>query len=167
MPENNEYNTYEKVVGDNLFSDSGLDEMQKSESYRIGFKMFRAMFFTCLVISMIMVATADTMGNTVLAVMGLILIIVLMGFYTLYAVLTAAKGIMPDKYAKRNANPVFLAVICIMTIAVAFLYLCGYLNAPKAACLLIICVMDIIQCLAARHNFKVLKKQMEEEIPDE
>lgn len=118
MSENNEYNTYEKVVGDNLFSDSGLDEMQKSESYRIGFKMFRAMFFTCLVIAMIMIAAADTMGNTVLTVMGLILITALMGFYTLYAVLTAAKGIMPDKYAKRNANPIFLAAICIMTIKI-------------------------------------------------
>ncbi len=163
MSENNEYNTYEKVVGDNLFSDSGLDEMQKSESYRIGFKIFRAMFFTCLAISLTMVAAADTMGNIVLTVMGLILTTALMGFYTLYAVLTAAKGIMPDKYAKRNANPGFLALICIMTAAIAFLYICGFLNAVKAACLLIICVMDIIQCLAARHNFKVLKKQMEEE----
>lgn len=163
MPENNQYNTYDKAAGDSLLSDGELDEMQRSESYGIAFKIFRAMFYTCLMLSLIIVIMSDGIKSVPLTVMGLILMTVLYGFYVLYAALTAAKGIMPEGFAKRCAKKSFVIGICALEAAVLVCAAANISDAAQTAYITIVSVMNIILHFLARHNFKVLKKQTEEE----
>ncbi len=163
MPKNNQYNTYDNAANENLFSDSSLDERQRSESYCIAFKIFRAMFYTCLMLSLIIVIMSDGIKSVLLKVMGLILMTVLYGFYVLYAALTAAKGIMPESFAKRCAKKSFVIGICALEAAALVFFAASISDAAQTAYITIVSVMNIILHFLARHNFKVLKKQTEEE----
>ncbi|MGN0638310.1 MAG: hypothetical protein ACI4J0_08055 [Huintestinicola sp.] len=91
----------QETAGD-LISDKGLDEMQKAESYKLTFGIFKTSFWIWIIISMAMMATAELGDNTnvPLSVFGIIIELIDMTMYIFYAAKTSSKGLMREKFAK-------------------------------------------------------------------
>lgn len=149
-----------------IFDEAGYDEMQKAENHEIGFRLFRIMFFVVLAFALAFIIVCGTAENTVGVVLSLILLAVVYGFYVLYAYLTAKRGVMNPKFAKRWSStwvqffyPVILFLWGIRLIdAVNDNDLSQIANSVMW---LIISTEAMLMCLCAKKNNKVLKKQLE------
>lgn len=151
---------------DGLFDESSLDEMQKAENYRIGFKLFRACYWFMYFFSMYIFIAAVNMENTIFTVCGIISMTAASVFHIIYSAKVSAKGVMNPKYADKMGKPAALFMYTIVLIMGAFSV--AYTGKPVALLLLAgPGVMVLCDCFFARRNNRVLEKILKEDSENE
>lgn len=161
-----QYNVHDKDytgINDSLFSDYCLDEMQKSESYKIGFKLYRGMYYTLGCITTISVIANEGSGNMLAVVLSLISLGIIFLFSILYAALTSAKGIMPFKYAKKYADSRMWVLWIIYALAGIFIAVFDRTFIIKTVVVIMTAIAGISIQLFAKRNFRVLEKQLKDD----
>ncbi len=160
---NNKKSTYERLFGsDDIFSDSGLDEMQKRESYGIAFKLFRAMYFIFILGGLAMYCVGVGLQNIPLYIAGLAVFAAAVLFEILYAGFTSARGIMPENFMNKNIGKAWIAWVVIL-IAYFILYVLildtdWYIAPPW----IVLCVYRLLIFFFAERNKKVREKMLDE-----
>ena len=154
---------------ENIFDDSHLDERQKIEAYKTTFKLFIAMFYTMLFMSMIVFIFAAGTSNISLLVTGAAGMLVTELFIVLYAAMTSSKGAMNLKFAKRASTPAY-AVSCIILAAAMFFVstdrIGQRLNIKNISMLLYVLIYaseSLLLFYYSRRNMKVLEKQLKDD----
>lgn len=163
----NEHNTDQKKQNnEGLFDERSLDEMQKAENYRIGFKLFQACYWFMYFFSMFIFASAATEENTRFAVYGIIAMAVTSAFHVIYSAKVSAKGVMNIKYAEAMSKPYTAVAYTVCIILYGYVTLTG----SHPISFLMICIpyiMLIFDCIFARRNMKVLEKMLKEDSEEE
>lgn len=164
---NNEYNTSEnKQKNEGLFDEKSLDEMQKTENYRIGFKLFQACYWFMYFFSMLIFVTAVNTDNTVFTAYGVASMAAASVFHIIYSAKVSAKGVMNPKYADTMGKPGSLAMYTIVLIMGAFSMV--YTTKPVSVLLLAgPGTMVLCDCFFARRNNRVLEKMLKENDEEE
>ncbi len=160
---NNKKSTYEILFGkDDIFSDGGLDEMQKRESYGIAFKLFRAMYFIFLVGGIAMCCVGVGLENIPLYIAGLAVFDAAVLFEILYAGFTSSRGVMPENFMNRNAGKgwiVWLVILIMYFILYVLMLDTDWYIAPPW---IVLCVYRMLICFFANRNKKVREKMLDE-----
>ena len=141
---------------DDIIDDLNLDEMQKSETYKIAFGLFHFTFWSILIFSLAMLIFGSINETShLLCISSILLLILDMGIYIVFAVRTSSKGIMNQKFASKAGNK--KTVIWYLILAVIYIdifkedvYFSAYFG-------IVYITMCIIAVMAARNN-KVLEK---------
>lgn len=150
-----------KERNEGLFDENSLDEMQKAENYRIGFKLFQACYWFMYFFSMYIFVAAVNMENTVFTVCGIAAMAVASAYHIIYSAKVSAKGVMNIKYAEAMSKPYNIAVYTICIILFGFVTLTG--SRPITFLMIFIpYVMLICDCIFARRNMRVLEKMLKE-----
>lgn len=154
---------------ENIFDDAQLDERQKADAYRITFKLFIAMFYTVLFMSIILFAFAVGTTYTSLLITGAVGVVVAELFMVLYAAMASSKGVMNPKFAGKTSKPIY-AVSCIMLAAVMFFMLAdridqrsNIINIAMLIYLLVYVSENLLLFYYSRRNMKVLENQLKDD----
>ena len=108
--------TKEFIIGNShIFDNTELDERQKAEAYKITFRLFIAMTYTLLFMSMSVFAYAGYEANATLLIAGAAVMIISQLFIVLYAAMASSKGVMNLEYARKTSHPAYV----VSSIAVA------------------------------------------------
>ena len=164
MANNERNNDQKKQNNEDLFGEKSLDEMQKAENYKIGFKLFRACYWFMYFFSLLIFVAAVNTDNTIFKVYGIIAMAAASVFHIIYSAKVSAKGVMNPKYAETMAKPHMIVVYTIIII------LYGYVNMDHPIVFLMILIpytMLIFDCIFARRNMKVLEKMLKEDNEEE
>ena len=163
----NEHNTDpKKRNNEDLFGEKSLDEMQKAENYKIGFKLFRACFWFMYFFSMLIFVSAVNPDNTIFMVYGIIAMAAASVFHIIYSAKVSAKGVMNPKYAETMSKPHMIVVYTICIILYGYVNLTG--SHPIVFLMILIpYIMLIFDCIFARRNMKVLEKMLKEDNEEE
>lgn len=94
-------NEFFRTPDNDIINDNNLDEMQKSETYRIAFGIYHYSYWIMIVLALAMVSAGGITSSTITAVFGIILHILNCAMYLVYAAGTSSKGIMNQKFASR------------------------------------------------------------------
>ncbi len=158
------YNTYEKEnVTPSIFRDEDFDEMQKAENYKIGYKLFKILFSVVSIVPAFMYMLSISIGETVSAVMSLILFIFTWVMYVLYAAKASEKGVMNPSFAK-SASAEWRIPCCIGFIVFCIiLSICDVLDYKLTIAWGIMMVANIFISHYAKRNQKIVLKQLEED----
>lgn len=149
-----------------LFDENSLDEMQKAENYRIGFRLFRACYWFMYFFSLYIFIAAANMENTLFTVCGLISMTAASVFHIIYSAMVSAKGVMNIRYAKKMSMSYNIPVYTIIIILSGMAILMG--RRPIAVLMLFIpYVMVICDCIFAKRNMRVLEKMLKDENEEE
>ena len=163
----NEHNTDQKKQNnEGLFDERSLDEMEKAENYRIGFKLFQACYWFMYFFSILIFITAVKTDNTIFTAYGIIAMAAASVFSIIYSAKVSAKGVMNIKYAESMSKPYTAVVYTVCIILYGYVTLTG--SHPIA--FLIVCIpyiMLIFDCIFARRNMKVLEKMLKEDNGEE
>lgn len=163
----NEHNADQKKQNnEDLFDEKSLDEMQKAENYKIGFKLFRACFWFMYFFSMLIYVTAITIDNNIFRVYGIITMAAASVFHIVYSAKVSAKGVMNSKYAETMSKPYVIAAYTICIILYAYVDLNGS-DPIVFITVLIPYIMLIFDCIFARRNKKVIEKMLKENDEEE
>lgn len=164
---NNEYNTDQnKQKNESLFDEKSLDEMQKTENYRIGFKLFQACYWFMYFFSLLIFVTAVNTDNTVFTAYGVTSMAAASVFHIIYSAKVSAKGVMNSKYAKKMGNPSAPVMYTIVLIMGAFSMV--YTTKPVSVLLLAgPGAMVLCDCFFARRNNRVLEKMLKDDNEEE
>ncbi|MDE7279514.1 MAG: hypothetical protein K2N26_07310 [Oscillospiraceae bacterium] len=155
-----------KEQSKDLFDESSLDEMQKAENYRIGFRLFKACYWFMYFFSMYIFVAAVNMENTIFTVCGITAMAAASVFHIIYSALVSAKGVMNIKYAEAMSKPYTSAVYTICIILFGFVTLTG--SHPIAFLMISIpYVMLICDCIFAKRNMRVLEKMLKDDSEEE
>ncbi|MBQ8176500.1 MAG: hypothetical protein IJ035_05630 [Oscillospiraceae bacterium] len=152
-----------------IFDDAGYDEMQKAENHEIGFKLFKRMFFVVTIFALILVMVCSDIESVAGTAISLALTAVVLGFYLLYAYMTAKRGIMNPKFAKSWSGTWIIVFHGIMLAAWCARLIgdiqsgCELYDIALYIGWLMISTEAVLMCLCAKKNNKVLKKQLEED----
>ncbi len=160
---NSKKSIYEKLFGsDDIFSDSGLDEMQKRESYGIAFKLFRVMYLIFLFGGMAIYCVGVGLENKPLYISGFVVFTAAALFEVLYAGFTSARGIMPENFMNKNIGKAWIkwTVYLILYFLLSVLMLdTDWFIIPLW---IVMCVYRILICCFAERNKKVREKMLDE-----
>lgn len=151
---------------ESLFDEKSLDEMQRSENYRIGFMLFRACYWFMYFFSMYIFIAAVNTENTLFTVCGITAMAAASAFRIVYSAKVSAKGVMNPKYAEAMSNPFTAVIYTVIIILFGLVQLNG--SHPIALAMIAIpYVMLMCDCFFARRNKRVLEKLTKEEESDE
>ena len=153
-----------------IFDEAGYDEMQKSENHEIGYKLFKAMFFVVLIVSVILTMVCGKANDLWGMAVSLALLAIVFAFYVIYAYMTAKKGIMNPKFAKGwSAKWVIPAYMILEIMAISRFFHSEHELSDIALIIQwqIIIISCISMSLCAMKNNRVLKAQLEENEADE
>ena len=145
-----------------LLTDDCFDEMQKAENYKIGFKLFKIIFYAVLFFSGIMYIVSCNGGQTPLAVMSFILHIFAWVIYIIYAAETSAKGVMNPAFARNASKDWQIPVYIAFSVLVTLLTVCGVYNFAQTIIWITIMTANIFISHYAKRNMKVLEKQLKD-----
>lgn len=174
---NNEYNvtekerkdTYDKLFGsgNNIFSESDFDEMQKAKNYEIGFKIFRAFFWTVYIIATAVMAAAMVLENTAVLVIGTAFMAACDLFYLLYAAKVSSLGVMNIDFAKRMSQRSTLIIYIFAGVIWTINLFLGSVMAATSIMWILLSILYIGLYICAKRNMKVLEKMMSEDSDSE
>lgn len=160
---NNKKSTYEKLFGsDDIFSDSGLDEMQKRESCGIAFKLFRIMYFTFLLGGTVIYCVGAGLENKPLFYTGCAVFAVAALFEILYAGFTSARGVMPENFMNRNTGKAWITWLVILIMYFILYVLVLDTDWYIYPLWIVLCVYRLLICFFANRNKKVREKMLDE-----
>lgn len=158
--------TYDKFFGgggNNIFSESGFDEMQKTRNYEIGFKIFRVFFWVMYIMAAIVLVAAMAVESKLVLVIGTAFMAVCDIFYLLYAAKVSSLGVMNIDFAKRmSQRSTLIAYIFIGVVWTINLFL-GSATAVTAIVMILMSILYIGLYICAKRNMKVLEKMMNED----
>ncbi len=157
---NNKKSIYEILFGkDDIFSDSGLDEMQKRESYGIAFKLFRVMYLIFLFGGMVIYCVGVGLENKPLYISGIAVFAAAALFEILYAGFTSARGVMPENFMNRNTGKARVVWIIILIMYFILMMDTDWYIAPPW---IVLCVYRLFIFFFAERNKKVREKMLDE-----
>ena len=157
------YNTEEtENTSASLIDDFQLDEMQKAENYKIGFQMFKVLFYIVMFISYAMFIISSG-RNTAMMVLSFVLYACGWTVYIIYAAMASAKGVMNPTFVRNNTkNWQIFVYVCFMLLSVIFA-LCDIFNVYQTVIWSFTMIMLITVNCFVKRNMSVLKKQLEED----
>lgn len=164
--------TYDKILpeGGNggLFSESGLDEMQKAVSREVGFKLFRTFFWVIYLFSALMLMAASALESVPFTAISAGLMALCTVFYLIYAAKISSRGALNRKFAESMSKK-YVMICGIITLA-AWLFL--FLVKKDTAVEVVViwsntAVMYIGNYFCSRKNMKVIEKMTREDESDE
>lgn len=171
--ENNvQSDTYDKVFPDNgnggLFSESGLDEMQKTVSREVGFKLFRAFFWVIYLFSAFMLMEAAVLESTPFTAISAGLMALCTVFYLVYAAKIASKGAMNRKFAESMSKKyVVIFAIFILAVWLFMFFIKKNTDVEVVVVWANTAVMWMGNYFSSRKNMKVLEKMLNEDSDSE
>lgn len=164
---NNEKNK-EYIDGYNdMFSEKGLDEMQLAQKYKIGFKLFRALFWVQYAAAIAVTLIAAGLENNTFVYIGAGLLSICTIFYIVYLYKIASEGLMNAKFAS-SWNKMYLIMGILFIIFFILVWLINLINKHTDAYPVYIWidlnlgVMYLGTYFCARKNMKVLKKMLKD-----
>lgn len=146
-----------KKQTDELLDISALDEMQKLENYKIGFKMFTVSLIVWILISFATIGFGAARYNDDVVMIGEISFCIIALLYILYAVLASSKGVMNMKFAKEYSKP----GVAVMWITVAITNILLDIIPFMIALVMVLFYLALYLC--AKRNMKVLEKQLKDD----
>ena len=162
--------TKEFLLGNShIFDSTELDERQRAEAYKITFKLFVALIYTILFMSMFAFAYALFTENMTLLIACSSSMIVTELFIVLYAAMTSAKGAMNLEFARKTSSPSYAVSFVILTASMFFMSADRIeqgLNIKNISMLLYMFIYFIASLLLfyySRRNMKVLEKQLKDD----
>ncbi len=159
---NNKKSIYEKLFGkDDIFSDGGLDEMQKRESYGIAFKLFRVMYLIFLFGGMAIYCVGVGLENKPLYISGIAVFDAAALFEVLYAGFTSSRGIMPENFERKYIGKVWIVWLVILLIW-CFMFASSTSVWFCAPLWILLCVYYLVLHIFAKRNKKVREKMLDE-----
>ena len=159
---NNEKNK-EYINGYNdMFSEKGLDEMQLAQKYKIGFKLFRALFWVQYAAAMAVTLIAAGLENNTFMYIGAGLLSIGTVFYIVYSAKIASAGLMNAKFAS-SWNHIIYPIISIILILLWLIKLIRNNTDFFSVYVWInLGVMYLGNYFCARKNMKVLEKMLKD-----
>jgi len=177
---NNEYNvtkkeqkdTYDNVMPANgnggLFSESGLDEMQKAVSHEVGFKLFRAFFWVIYLFSALMIMAATALESAPFTAISIGLMALCTVFYIIYAAKISSRGALNRKFAESMSKKYIL--FCAIFIFAVWLFTFFIKKDTEIGVVAVwsnTALMWTGNYFCARKNMKVLEKMLKDENEEE
>ena len=164
---NNLYNTEEKENNAaSLIDDFQLDEMQKAENYKIGFQMFKVLFYLVMIISYLMFVISSGIlsgRNTPMMILSFALYACGWIVYVIYAAKASAKGVMNPTFARNNTKDwQGLFLICLILLVIIGT-LCDVFEIYYTVVYIFTIAMLMALNYFAKRNQKVVLKQLEED----
>lgn len=159
---NNTEKNKEYINGYNdMFSEKGFDEMQLAQKYKIGFKLFRALFWVQYAAAIAVTLIAAGLENNTFMYIGAGLLSIWTIFYIVYLAKIASAGLMNAKFAS-SWNKMYL----IMGILYILMWLINLINKHTDAFTVYVWinlgVMFLGIYFCARKNMKVLEKMLKD-----
>lgn len=162
---NNEKNK-DKGYND-IFSEKGLDEMQLAKKYKIGFKLFRALFWVQYAAAIATMLIAAGLENNTFVYIGAGLLTIWTVIYIVYLAKLASEGLIDTKYAGMWSSKLWL-IIGIILIIVWLLNLINKNTDPFNVFIgTNLGIMYLGTHFCARKNMKVLEKMLKDESEEE
>lgn len=171
---NDEYNvtekeqkdTYDKFFGggvNNIFSESGFDEMQKARNYEIGFKIFRVFFWAAYFMAVTVMVSAMAVESTLVLIIGSAFMAVCDFFYLLYAAKVSSLGVMNLDFAKRMSQKSTLIAYIFMGVIWTINLFLGSVVAATLIMMILLSIFYIGLYICAKRNMKVLEKMLKDD----
>ena len=155
------------TLNSTVFDETGYDEMQKAANHEIGYKIFSVMFYAVLIIAITLIIWCSGHNDIGGMILAYILLTVVYGCYIVYMYMTAKKGIMNPKFAKRWSHIGLEGFFAMMMVLSSSNLLVSLENKPAENAFWLMCVIislgGMLICLCAQKNNKVLKEQLKEE----
>ncbi len=166
---NNEYNVpEEKTMGYNdMFSEKGFDEMQLAKKYKIGFKLFRVLFWVQYAAAFAVSFIAAYLENNTFMYIGAGLLSVCTAFYIVYLARLASEGLMNAKFASSWANIICIILCFILVLAWVIKLIKGDSDLVTVWVWINLLAMYLGNSFCGRKNMKVLEKMTKEDESDE
>ena len=162
---NNEKNK-ERYGYNDMLSEKGLDEMQLAQKYKIGFKLFRALFWVQYAAAIAVTFVAIYLENNTFMYIGAGLLSIWTVFYIVYLAKIASAGLMNAKFAS-SLNKMYL----IMGILFILMWLINLINKHTDAFTVYVWinfgVMYLGTYFCSRKNMKVLEKMLKDNDEEE
>ena len=156
-----------------LISTKGLDEMQKSEAYKIAFNCFKAFYFgnvviaTLLVIGSILLDENLTLVYT-LSFIGIAITVFSSVVYVIFAIKSTSKSSLNPDFVINASKPSRIIFMSIMGLGYTIVSVSKYLDGESIANLLsglfmaIFYISHIITCFLARRSIRISNEEYDE-----
>ncbi|MCM1329701.1 MAG: hypothetical protein NC253_09710 [Ruminococcus sp.] len=159
---NNNYNAPEEKMGYNdMFSEKGLDEMYLAKKYKIGFKLFRTLFWVQYAAAFAIGMFAAGLGNDDFVYIGGGLLTIGTVFYIVYLAQLASEGLMNAKFAKSWSSIIWLIPLILLELGLIYKAIKDT-DFFSAFMWLNLGAMYIGNWFCARKNQQVLEKMLKE-----
>ena len=169
---NKQMDTYDKILPEagngGLFSESGLDEMQRSVSREVGFRLFRTFFWIIYLFSAFMLMAAAALESVPFTAISAGLMALCTVFYLIYAARISSKGALNRKFAESMSKKyvMFFGIFMLVVWLFKFLVKKGT-NFEVVAIWANIAVMYIGNYFCSKRNMKVLEKMLKDDSGEE
>lgn len=162
--------TKEFLMGNgHIFNTTDLDERQKAEAYNITFKLFIALTYTMLILSLSVVFFATGTPNTALLIAGAVVMIITQFFVVLYAAMTSAKGAMNLNFARKTSKATYVLFCIVLAVILFLVSIDGKDQRSDISNILILfyVIAYVIESTPlfyySRRNMKILEKQLKDD----
>ncbi len=152
-----------------LISTNGLDEMQKSEAFKIAFNCFKAFYWGNIIIAALLVLIAPFVENIILSIIGIGITVFASIIYIIFAVKSSAKGSLNPDFLTKASKPRQIINMTCMGLAYTVVMISRYSDGAHITALLsgifmaIFYVSHIITYFMARKSLKLMNTETEEE----
>ena len=145
-----------------LLDDFQLDEMQKTENYKIGFYMFRVLFYLVMIISYLMYVISSG-NNTTMMILSFALYACGWIVYVIYAAKASAKGVMNPTFVRNNTKDWQKFFLICLVILVIIGTLCDVFEIYYTVVYIFTIAMLFALNHFAKRNQRVVLKQLEDD----
>lgn len=153
-----------------LLSDIGLDEMQKTYAYKIAFRCFKALYWSVFAMSLIMFLLAMTVEESIIfTIAALVTELVSCIIYVIFGAKASKVGALNPKFAKHMAKPGTIIGYFLLAIIYMVWFIRDFMEDGElyfiflGIFMLIFCGHFIVLGFIARKNNKVAEETEEEE----
>lgn len=164
---NNEKNKEYTAAYNDMFSEKGFDEMQLAKKYKIGFKLFRALFWVQYAAAMAVFCIAGGLENDIFTYIGAGLLTIGTVFYIVYLAKLASEGLMNAKFAGSWANIIWVIIYAVLILAWLIKLIKKDTDIFSAYMWVNLGALYLGNCFCSRKNMKVLEKMLKENDEEE
>lgn len=141
--------------------------MQLAKKYKIGFKLFRALFWVQYAAAITIFCIGAALENEVFAYIGAGFLTIGTVFYIIYLAKLASEGLMNAKFAGLWANIIWVIIYAVLILAWLIRLVRNNTDAFNAYMWINLGAMYLGNCFCSRKNMKVLEKMLNDESEEE
>ncbi len=168
---NNELDDSKKA---SLLSIDGLDEMQKSQAYKIAFKCFKNFYWGIVIIAAVLIVIPkyfddNTTFTHTCSVIAIIIGLFASVIYTIFAAKTSRVGAMPPQFIASISSTKGIIALSVIVLAFIVISVIGFFKSGSERVLyflvftLIFYVSHVITYFLAKKSVKLMNEEAEEE----
>lgn len=157
-----------------LISTTGLDEMQKSETYKIAFKCFKAFYWGNIIIATLLVIGSIFFDDNLtlvyaLSFTGIAITVFSSVLYIIFAVKSTAKASLNPDFVMNASKPSRIVFMSIMGFGYTIVSISRYLDGESIALLFsgifmtLLYISHIITYFIAKKSLKLMNEDTEDE----